>query len=35
VPVSAWAAAILVINEVPDMAADRRAGKRTLVVRWE
>ena len=34
VPVSAWAAAILIINEVPDMAADRRAGKRTLVVRW-
>jgi 1,4-dihydroxy-2-naphthoate polyprenyltransferase len=34
VPVSAWAAAILVINEVPDIAADRRAAKRTLVVRW-
>ncbi len=33
-PVSAWAAAILVINEVPDIEADRRAGKRTLVVRW-
>jgi 1,4-dihydroxy-2-naphthoate octaprenyltransferase len=33
VPVSAWAAAILVINEVPDMDADRRAQKRTLVVR--
>jgi 1,4-dihydroxy-2-naphthoate octaprenyltransferase len=33
-PVSAWAAAILIINEVPDMEADRRAGKRTLVVRW-
>ncbi|MEP6884849.1 MAG: 1,4-dihydroxy-2-naphthoate octaprenyltransferase [Gammaproteobacteria bacterium] len=34
VPVSAWAAAILIINEVPDIEADRRAGKRTLVVRW-
>lgn len=33
IPVSAWAAAILVINEVPDIEADRRAGKRTLVVR--
>jgi 1,4-dihydroxy-2-naphthoate octaprenyltransferase len=33
-PVSAWAAAILVINEVPDIEADRRAHKRTLVVRW-
>jgi 1,4-dihydroxy-2-naphthoate octaprenyltransferase len=33
-PVSAWVAAILVINEVPDVEADRRAGKRTLVVRW-
>jgi 1,4-dihydroxy-2-naphthoate octaprenyltransferase len=33
-PVSAWAAAILVINEVPDMESDRRAHKRTLVVRW-
>jgi 1,4-dihydroxy-2-naphthoate octaprenyltransferase len=32
-PVSAWAAAILVINEVPDIEADRRAHKRTLVVR--
>jgi 1,4-dihydroxy-2-naphthoate octaprenyltransferase len=33
-PVSAWAAAILIINEVPDIEADRRARKRTLVVRW-
>jgi 1,4-dihydroxy-2-naphthoate polyprenyltransferase len=33
-PVSAWAAAILIINEVPDIEADRRAGKRTLAVRW-
>jgi 1,4-dihydroxy-2-naphthoate octaprenyltransferase len=33
-PVSAWVGAILVINEVPDMEADRRVGKRTLVVRW-
>ncbi len=34
VPVSAWAAAMLVINEVPDIEADRRVHKRTLVVRW-
>jgi 1,4-dihydroxy-2-naphthoate octaprenyltransferase len=34
VPVSAWAAAIVIINEVPDIEADRRAHKRTLVVRW-
>jgi 1,4-dihydroxy-2-naphthoate polyprenyltransferase len=34
VPVSAWVAAILLINEVPDMESDARAGKRTLVVRW-
>jgi 1,4-dihydroxy-2-naphthoate polyprenyltransferase len=34
VPVSAWAAAILIINEVPDIEADRRAQKRTLVVRF-
>jgi 1,4-dihydroxy-2-naphthoate octaprenyltransferase len=34
IPVSCWVAAILVINEVPDVDADRRAGKRTLVVRW-
>jgi 1,4-dihydroxy-2-naphthoate polyprenyltransferase len=34
VPVSAWAAAILIINEVPDINSDRRAHKRTLVVRW-
>ncbi len=33
-PVSCWVAAILVINEVPDIDADRRAGKLTLVVRW-
>jgi len=33
-PVSAWAAAILIINEVPDIEADRRADKRTLVVRY-
>jgi 1,4-dihydroxy-2-naphthoate octaprenyltransferase len=32
--VSAWVAAILLINEVPDEDADRRAGKRTLVVRF-
>lgn len=34
IPVSAWVAAILLINEVPDEEADRRAGKRTLVVRF-
>jgi 1,4-dihydroxy-2-naphthoate octaprenyltransferase len=33
-PVSAWAAAILIVNEVPDIEADRRAHKRTLAVRW-
>src|SRR5271167_3467031 len=34
VPVGAWAAAILIINEVPDIEADRSAHKFTLVVRW-
>ena len=34
IPVGAWAAAILIINEVPDLEADRSAGKFTLVVRW-
>ncbi|HXY06049.1 MAG TPA: prenyltransferase [Burkholderiaceae bacterium] len=34
VPVSCWVAAILLINEVPDEASDRRCGKRTLVVRF-
>jgi 1,4-dihydroxy-2-naphthoate octaprenyltransferase len=33
-PVSAWVAAILLINEVPDREADGAAGKRTLVVRF-
>jgi 1,4-dihydroxy-2-naphthoate octaprenyltransferase len=32
-PVALWVAAILVINEVPDIRADSAAGKRTLVVR--
>ena len=32
-PVSAWAAAILIINEVPDVDSDQRVHKRTLVVR--
>ncbi len=32
-PVSAWVAAILLINEVPDVAADGATGKRTLPVR--
>jgi len=34
IPVGAWAAAILIINEVPDIEADRGAHKLTLVVRW-
>ena len=33
IPVSAWVAAILLINEVPDVAADGATGKRTLPVR--
>jgi len=33
-PVSAWVAAILLINEVPDEDSDRSSGKRTLVVRF-
>lgn len=33
VPVSLWVANILLVNEVPDMAADAAAGKRTLPVR--
>lgn len=33
VPVSAWVAAILLINEVPDMQADASADKKTLPVR--
>lgn len=32
-PISIWVAAILLINEVPDIAADAAAGKRTLPVR--
>ena len=32
-PISAWVAAILLINEVPDIQADAGAGKRTLPVR--
>jgi 1,4-dihydroxy-2-naphthoate octaprenyltransferase len=32
-PVSAWGAAILLINEVPDIQADGATGKRTLPVR--
>lgn len=32
-PVACWVAAILLVNEVPDIAADRMAGKRTLPVR--
>ncbi|MDH4109680.1 MAG: 1,4-dihydroxy-2-naphthoate octaprenyltransferase [Gammaproteobacteria bacterium] len=33
VPIGAWVAAILLVNEVPDIAADGAAGKRTLPVR--
>lgn len=33
VPVSMWVAAILLMNEVPDVEADGAAGKRTLAVR--
>ena len=33
IPISAWVAAILLINEVPDIAADGSTGKRTLPVR--
>lgn len=32
-PVSCWIANVLLVNEVPDAAADAAAGKRTLVVR--
>lgn len=32
-PISAWVAAIILINEVPDIDADRTTGKRTLPVR--
>jgi 1,4-dihydroxy-2-naphthoate octaprenyltransferase len=32
-PISAWVAAILLINEVPDIDADSASGKRTLPVR--
>jgi 1,4-dihydroxy-2-naphthoate octaprenyltransferase len=33
IPVALWVTAILLINEVPDIAADAAAGKRTLPVR--
>jgi 1,4-dihydroxy-2-naphthoate octaprenyltransferase len=33
IPVALWVAAILLINEVPDIRADAGAGKHTLVVR--
>jgi 1,4-dihydroxy-2-naphthoate octaprenyltransferase len=34
IPVSAWVAAILLINEVPDIEADKASGKNTLPVRF-
>ncbi len=34
-PISFWVANILLINEVPDVAADAHAGKRTLPVRLD
>lgn len=34
VPISCWVAAILLINEVPDRAADEAAGKKTWPVRF-
>lgn len=34
VPISCWVANILIMNEVPDLQADVRAGKATLVVRF-
>ena len=34
VPIALWVTAILLINEVPDIAADRLAGKGTLPVRF-
>jgi len=33
IPISAWVAAILLINEIPDVKADGASGKRTLPVR--
>lgn len=33
-PIGMWVAAILLINEVPDLESDAAAGKRTLVVRF-
>lgn len=33
IPISIWVAAILLINGVPDIAADQATGKRTLAVR--
>jgi len=33
IPASCWVACILLMNEVPDVAADEATGKRTLVVR--
>lgn len=33
IPISAWVAAIILINEIPDVTADGASGKRTLPVR--
>ncbi len=34
IPVSLWIAAVIWVNQFPDMEADEASGKRTLVVRW-
>lgn len=34
IPVSLWIAAVIWINQIPDIEADSATGKRTMVVRW-
>jgi len=34
IPVAMWIAAVIWINQIPDVEADGSTGKRTLVVRW-